>query len=100
MLGPRSSGASGALAHSPIRHSIAPVMSAPFCPCPCCGHLVFSAPPGSEDICMICFWEDDAQQLRFPSLADATNVMSLVEAQQSYAKCGAVDERLASDVRK
>ena len=75
-------------------------MSAPSCPCPCCGYLVFSAPPGSEDICMICFWEDDAQQLRFPNLADATNIMSLVEAQQSYAKFGAVDERLASDVRK
>ncbi len=75
-------------------------MSAASFPCPCCGHLVFSAPPGSEDICLICFWEDDAQQLRFPHLADATNVMSLVDAQRSYARCGAVDERFAADVRK
>jgi hypothetical protein len=48
---------------------------------------------------MICFWEDDAQQLRFPQLADATNIMSLAQAQESYAKFGAVDERLAADVR-
>lgn len=75
-------------------------MSVASFPCPCCGHLVFDGPPGSEDICLICFWEDDAQQLRFPRLADATNVMSLVDAQLSYARCGAVDERFAADVRK
>jgi hypothetical protein len=62
--------------------------------------LVFAEPPGSDDICMICFWEDDAEQLRFPELADATNIMSLAEAQRNYAKFGAVDERLAGDVRK
>jgi len=28
-------------------------------PCPCCGYLVFTEPPGSYDICSICFWEDD-----------------------------------------
>lgn len=49
---------------------------------------------------MICFWEDDATQLRFPTLADATNLMSLVDAQQSYAKLGAIDERFVGDVRK
>lgn len=74
-------------------------MSASF-PCPCCGHLVFEAPPGSEDICLICFWEDDATQLRFPTLADVTNIVSLREAQQSYAKFGAIESRFAEDVRK
>jgi hypothetical protein len=74
-------------------------MSAPY-PCPCCGHLVFADPPGSEDICMICFWEDDATQLRFPTLADATNLMSLADAQRSYIKLGAIDERFVEDVRK
>lgn len=69
-------------------------------PCPCCGHLVFAEPPGSDDICMICFWEDDAMQLRFPELADVTNVLSLAEAQQNYAKFGAIEERFAGDVRR
>jgi Cysteine-rich CPCC len=69
-------------------------------PCPCCGHLVFEEPPGSGDICLICFWEDDADQLRFPTLEDATNVVSLAAAQANYAKFGAIEERFAGDVRK
>jgi Cysteine-rich CPCC len=74
-------------------------MSAAF-PCPCCGHLVLESPPGSDDICLICFWEDDATQLRFPSLADVTNTVSLREAQSNYAQFGAIEERFAGDVRK
>lgn len=69
-------------------------------PCPCCGHLVFEAPPGSADICLICFWEDDADQLRFPSLEDVTNIVSLRQAQAGYAAHGAIEERFAGDVRK
>ena len=69
-------------------------------PCPCCGHLVFAEPPGSDDICMICFWEDDASQLRFPELGDQTNFVPLLEAQRNYAQFGAIEERFANDVRK
>jgi len=35
-------------------------------PCPCCGYLVFTEPPGSFEICPICFWEDDVSQLAIP----------------------------------
>lgn len=69
-------------------------------PCPCCGYLVFAEPPGSDDICMICFWEDDAAQLRFPTLGDQTNFVPLAEAQLNYARFGAIEERFAGDVRK
>jgi len=69
-------------------------------PCPCCGHLVFEAPPGSDDICMLCFWEDDATQLRFPDLGNQTNFVPLAEAQQNYAQFGAIEQRFAGDVRK
>lgn len=69
-------------------------------PCPCCGYLVFAEPPGSGDICLICFWEDDALQLRFPELADQTNVVSLAEAQRNYAEFGAIEQRFAGDVRQ
>ena len=75
-------------------------MSATPYPCPCCGHQVFAEPPGSDDICMICFWEDDATQLRFPQLGNATNFVPLAEAQQNYLKFGAIEERFAGDVRK
>jgi hypothetical protein len=68
-------------------------------PCPCCGHLVFTDPPGSDDICLICFWEDDLTQLRWPELAGGANASSLAEAQRSFAKCGASEERFVTDVR-
>jgi hypothetical protein len=68
-------------------------------PCPCCGYLVFDAPPGSEDICLICFWEDDAAQLRFPDLGGGTNWVPLSEAQRNFAQFGAIEERFANDVR-
>jgi hypothetical protein len=67
--------------------------------CPCCGHRVFDEPPGSDDICLICFWEDDATQLRWPRLGGGANVASLLEAQASYAAIGASEERFRGDVR-
>jgi hypothetical protein len=58
-------------------------------PCSCCGHLVFTGPPGSRDICPVCEWEDDALQLEFPTtLAGGANALTLFEAQRS----GAADE--------
>lgn len=35
--------------------------------CPCCGHRVLDAAPGSYEICPICFWEDDEVQFRWPA---------------------------------
>jgi len=43
-------------------------------PCPCCGHRIFDEPPGSCDICKICFWEDDNVQLRWPDYAGGANI--------------------------
>ncbi len=68
-------------------------------PCPCCGHLVFAEAPGSDDICMVCFWEDDLGQLRWPHLEEGANAPSLATAQQNYAKHGAIEERFVGDVR-
>ncbi|MGW5258170.1 CPCC family cysteine-rich protein [Streptomyces sp. NPDC004012] len=51
-------------------------------PCPCCGHLVFDIEdgwPGSFAICPICFWEDDAQQFRWPFMPGGAHRVSLVE---------------------
>lgn len=53
-------------------------------PCPCCGYLVFSEPPGSYEICPVCGWEDDLSQLRFAAATGANHV-SLVEAQLVFA---------------
>jgi hypothetical protein len=48
---------------------------------------------------MICFWEDDVTQLRWPQLAGATNSVSLLEAQRNFARLGASEERFVGDVR-
>ena len=68
-------------------------------PCPCCGYWVFAEPPGSADICLVCFWEDDLSQLRWPALAGGANAVSLVEAQRNVREVGAIEARFAQDVR-
>ena len=57
-------------------------------PCPCCGYLVFSEPPGTYEICPVCDWEDDASQLRYARMAGGANRVSLLEAQQNFARFG------------
>ncbi|MFC5831474.1 CPCC family cysteine-rich protein [Nonomuraea insulae] len=68
-------------------------------PCPCCGHLTFGAPPGSHEICSVCFWEDDAIQLRWPDWPGGANKPSLIEAQRIFQEIGACEERLLQHVR-
>ncbi len=68
-------------------------------PCPCCGHLVFREPPGSHDICPICFWRDDVSQLRFPLTGGGANRPSLAEAQRNYQMLGAMEEDMVPHVR-
>jgi hypothetical protein len=46
---------------------------------------MFDEPPGSYDICKICFWEDDVSQLRFPRTSGA-NRLSLIEAQNNFVR--------------
>jgi hypothetical protein len=68
-------------------------------PCPCCGHLSLSEPPGSYEICSICFWEDDNIQLRWPTWRGGASRPSLAESQANYARFGAMEERFRSNVR-
>lgn len=68
-------------------------------PCPCCGYIVFREPPGSHDICPICFWEDDESQLRFADEGGGANEVSLRQAQANYAAAGVSEDRLAARVR-
>lgn len=68
-------------------------------PCPCCGYLVFSDPPGSYGICPVCFWEDDHIQLRWPDRPGGANKPSLAQAQENFAAIGACEARLLRHVR-
>ncbi len=53
-------------------------------PCPCCGYLIFTEPPGGYEICTVCGWEDDLSQLRFP-LESGANRACLLDAQAAFA---------------
>src|SRR5258708_37283541 len=55
-------------------------------PCPVCGFLVFSGPPGNYDICPVRDWEDDHVQLAHPLLQGGANRQSLAEAQIAILK--------------
>ncbi len=68
-------------------------------PCPCCGYLVHAEPPGSHDICSICFWEDDADQPAFPLHGGGANRVTLLTGQKNYLDFGACEERLKPHVR-
>lgn len=68
--------------------------------CPCCGCLTLSH-RGADDICPVCFWEDDGQDDH-----DADDVrggpnygLSLTVARLNYRRIGAVDERVLAHVR-
>ena len=67
--------------------------------CPCCGHEVFVMPPGSYDICPVCFWEDDGHQLADPFAAGGSNGVSLAQAQVAFVQFGACERRLVEQVR-
>ena len=56
-------------------------MSTELYPCPACGFLEFSGPPGTYEICSLCGWEDDHVQLANPRLRGGANRESLAEAQ-------------------
>jgi len=68
-------------------------------PCPCCGHRVFGEPPGSHEICPVCFWEDDEAQLRLATLRTGANGVTLAEGQRNFARLGACEASAATFVR-
>ena len=67
--------------------------------CPCCGYQTLLGPPGSYDICKVCFWEDDGVQLLDPAYQGGANRPSLMECQENLRRVGACEERFFGDVR-
>lgn len=70
-------------------------------PCPCCGYKTLDEePPGTYDICEICFWEDDDIQFEDPDYEGGANVPSLNQARKNYLAFGACERRCLEFVRK
>jgi hypothetical protein len=69
--------------------------------CPCCGYKTLTEePPGTYNICSICYWEDDGIQYHDPDYKGGANVPSLKQAQKNYALFGACEKRCVEFVRK
>jgi rubredoxin len=69
--------------------------------CPCCGfHTLPEKPPGTDDICKVCFWEDDYSQFYNPKLGGGANKESLEKARENYKEFGVSDRNFADKVRK
>ena len=69
--------------------------------CPCCGYKSFEqCPPGTFEICSICYWEDDPVQFDDPFYAGGANTSSLYMSQRNFIKYGASEELFVNTVRK
>jgi hypothetical protein len=68
--------------------------------CPCCGFLTLDeAPPGTFEICPVCYWEDDNVQHEDPNYRGGANGVNLNEARANFRTFGAVTTDAVTRVR-
>ena len=64
-------------------------------PCLCCGYQTLpQQPPGTWEICPVCFWEDAPRDWEWRS-----NAISLRQAQRNFLRLGACEPEWIDDVR-
>lgn len=69
--------------------------------CPCCKYSTLDEkPPGTFEICPVCYWEDDNVQYDDPDYEGGANDVSLNKARENYIKFGAVSQEYVTRVRK
>ena len=69
--------------------------------CPCCGYKTLEEePPGTYEICNICYWEDDPVQFNDHDYEGGANEVSLRQAQKNFIAFGACEECFVGSVRK
>lgn len=69
-------------------------------PCPCCKYLTIdSIPPGTFEICPVCFWEDDEVQYRNPDFSGGANKVSLNKARANFYSFRASSSEYLKQVR-
>jgi len=68
--------------------------------CPCCGNRTLpEQPPGSYEICPVCFWEDDPVQFEDADFQGGANVVSLNQARANFREFAASERRFIQNVR-
>ena len=66
--------------------------------CPCCGYRTLLE-RDTYELCPVCFWEDDPRESRDPNFALGANGVSVVKAQQTYLRSGAMHPSFLDKVR-
>lgn len=69
--------------------------------CPCCGKKTKTVSfYGPNEICPVCFWEDDELKIENPGMAGGANLTSLREARKNFKKYSACEIAMAINVVK
>lgn len=69
--------------------------------CPCCGYFTLSEePPGTFEICPVCYWEDDNVQFNDPTYPNGANEICLEDAKKNYLEYGAISKEFMKRTRK
>lgn len=66
--------------------------------CDCCGY--YTLMNESDDICPVCWWQEDNVQRRYPDSTGGANEISLNEAKKNYILFGVSDKKYINKVRK
>jgi hypothetical protein len=68
--------------------------------CPCCGYYTLDEePPGTFQVCPVCYWEDDNTQFDDPTYSGGANENSLELARLNFLRCRASSPRFVGLVR-
>ena len=67
-------------------------------PCACCGYRTLPSPSPSDEICPVCFWQDDFVDNQDTDVL-GPNRVTLSVARGNFERFGASEERLRGYVR-
>ncbi|HKO26074.1 MAG TPA: CPCC family cysteine-rich protein [Solirubrobacteraceae bacterium] len=67
-------------------------------PCPCCGYRTLPARSPSDEICPVCFWQDDFVDNQDRDVLGPNHV-TLSVARANFLSLGACEERWVGRVR-
>lgn len=56
-------------------------------------------PPGTFEVCPVCYWEDDEVQFKNPDYEGGANKISLRAARENYVHIRACSEEFVKQVR-
>ena len=68
--------------------------------CACCDYFTLYNPPGSYDICPVCFWEDDpiVDFDKQDKKSSSNHGLTLKEARVNFIKIGACNQEMLEHV--